>query len=103
VPRIVEGHETAGKTGTSQDYRDAWFIGYTSHLVAGVWVGNDNNSPTNNVTGGSMPARIFAAVMRPAHANRDAVPLPGYFEPDEPAIAYAPAPEEQRQRWRRIR
>jgi penicillin-binding protein 1A len=92
----IEGHETAGKTGTSQDYRDAWFIGYTSHLVAGVWVGNDNNSPTNNVTGGSMPARIFAAVMRPAHANRDAVPLPGYFEPDEPAIAYAPAPEEQR-------
>jgi penicillin-binding protein 1A len=92
----IEGHETAGKTGTSQDYRDAWFIGYTSHLVTGVWVGNDNNSPTNNVTGGSMPARIFAAVMRPAHANRDAVPLPGYFEPDEPAIAYAPTPEEQR-------
>jgi penicillin-binding protein 1A len=92
---IVEGHETAGKTGTSQDYRDAWFIGYTSHLIAGVWVGNDNNAPTNNVTGGSMPARIFAQVMRPAHANRDAVPLPGYFEPDEPAIAYAPVPDER--------
>jgi hypothetical protein len=42
-----------------------------------------------------MPARIFAQVMRPAHANRDAVPLPGYFEPDEPAIAYAPVPDER--------
>jgi penicillin-binding protein 1A len=89
---MIEGHETAGKTGTSQDYRDAWFIGYTSHLVTGVWVGNDDNSPTNNVTGGSMPARIFAAVMRPAHAQLDAVPLPGYYQPDEPAIAYGPAP-----------
>jgi penicillin-binding protein 1A len=89
---IIEGHETGGKTGTSQDYRDAWFIGYTSHLVAGVWVGNDDNSPTKNVTGGSMPARIFAEVMRPAHAQLDSVPLPGYYQPDEPAIAYAPAP-----------
>ena len=89
---IIEGHETGGKTGTSQDYRDAWFLGYTSHLVTGVWVGNDNNSPTKNVTGGSMPARIFAAIMRPAHAQLDSVPLPGYYQPDEPAIAYAPSP-----------
>ena len=93
----IEGHETAGKTGTSQDYRDAWFIGYTSHLVAGVWVGNDNNAPTKDVTGGSMPARMFSAVMRPAHANRDSVPLPGYYNPDEPAIAYAPSDQQETQ------
>ena len=46
----------AGKTGTTQDYRDAWFIGYTPDLVAGVWLGNDDNSPMNQVTGGSLPA-----------------------------------------------
>jgi membrane peptidoglycan carboxypeptidase len=49
----------AGKTGTSQSYRDAWFIGFTSGLVVGVWVGNDDNSPTRSVTGGDMPARIW--------------------------------------------
>ncbi len=85
----VRGHETGGKTGTTQDYRDAWFIGYTSHLIAAVWVGNDDNSSTNRVTGGSMPARIFANVMNPAHAQLDPVPLPGFYQPDGPAIAYA--------------
>jgi penicillin-binding protein 1A len=85
----IPGHETGGKTGTTQDYRDAWFVGYTSHLIAGVWVGNDDNSSTKRVTGGSMPARIFANVMNPAHLQLDAVPLPGFYEPDGPAIAYA--------------
>jgi penicillin-binding protein 1A len=49
----------AGKTGTTQDNRDAWFIGFTSDLVVGVWIGNDDNTPTNNVTGGDMPAVIW--------------------------------------------
>jgi len=49
----------AGKTGTSQSYRDAWFIGFTSGIVVGVWVGNDDNSPTRGVTGGDIPARIW--------------------------------------------
>jgi membrane peptidoglycan carboxypeptidase len=49
----------AGKTGTTQDYRDAWFIGFTADVVVGVWVGNDDNSPTNGVTGGELPARIW--------------------------------------------
>src|SRR6202012_3600797 len=48
-----------GKTGTSEDYRDAWFVGFTSDLVVGVWVGNDDNSPMNGVTGGSVPASIW--------------------------------------------
>jgi penicillin-binding protein 1A len=71
------GAEVAGKTGTSQDYRDAWFIGYTSELVAGVWVGNDDNSPTKQVTGGLIPAEIWRDVIAPAHVGLVARVLPG--------------------------
>jgi penicillin-binding protein 1A len=71
------GFEIAGKTGTSQDYRDAWFVGYTSELIAGVWVGNDDNAPTKRVTGGSIPADIWKDVMEPAHAGLAPRPLPG--------------------------
>ena len=74
---VIDGWDAAGKTGTSQDYRDAWFIGYTSELVAGVWVGNDDNSPTKQVTGGLIPAEIWRDVMVPAHAGLIARALPG--------------------------
>jgi penicillin-binding protein 1A len=60
---ILPGREAAGKTGTTQDYRDAWFVGFTPDYVAGVWVGNDNNSPMRNVTGGTLPATIWKDVM----------------------------------------
>ena len=73
----IEGQDVAGKTGTSQDYRDAWFMGFTSHLVGGVWIGNDNNSPTGRVTGGSLPAKIWRQVMLKAHAGKLRVELPG--------------------------
>jgi penicillin-binding protein 1A len=63
------GRDAAGKTGTNQDYKDAWFIGYTPQLVAGVWVGNDNNKPMKKVTGGSMPAKIWADFMKAALEN----------------------------------
>lgn len=56
----------AGKTGTSQDSRDAWFIGYTPDLVAGVWFGNDDDSPMDKVGGGSFPARTWRDFMKPA-------------------------------------
>ena len=49
----------AGKTGTTQEYRDAWFIGFTPEIIVGVWVGNDDNTPTNKVTGGDVPANIW--------------------------------------------
>lgn len=52
-----------GKTGTSQDFRDAWFVGFDSEYVVGVWIGNDDNSPTNKITGGSLPALLFAELM----------------------------------------
>lgn len=70
------GHDIAGKTGTSQDYRDAWFIGYSSYLVAGVWVGNDDNSPTGRVTGGNIPAMIWRDVMSQAHRGLKVASLP---------------------------
>jgi penicillin-binding protein 1A len=56
----------AGKTGTSQDYRDAWFIGFNDALVVGVWVGNDDGTPMDRVTGGSLPAAIWKRVMTEA-------------------------------------
>jgi penicillin-binding protein 1A len=77
----LSGRDVAGKTGTSQDYRDAWFIGYSAQLVAGVWAGNDDNSPTRRVTGGNLPAGIWKDVMEPAHAGLDPLPLPGDLGP----------------------
>lgn len=55
----VSGVAVGGKTGTSQDYRDAWFVGLTPDMIVGVWVGNDDNAPMNKVTGGDIPARVF--------------------------------------------
>jgi penicillin-binding protein 1A len=67
----------AGKTGTSQDFRDAWFVGFTADLVAGVWLGNDDETPMKRVTGGRLPAKLWRAVMAEAHEGRPARPLPG--------------------------
>ncbi len=78
----IPGRDIGGKTGTTQNYRDAWFVGYTSGLIAGVWLGNDDNSPMQRVTGGSYPARIWKAVMEKALKNRPAIPLPGTYSPD---------------------
>lgn len=70
------GRSAAGKTGTTSDYRDAWFIGYTPDLAAGVWVGNDNNTPMKKVTGGTLPAPIWQHFMKKALANTPASSLP---------------------------
>jgi len=66
----------AGKTGTSQDFRDAWFIGYTSKLVTGVWLGNDDNSPTRKATGGGLPVEIWTRFMKAAHQGVPVAALP---------------------------
>ncbi len=73
----LPGWQAAGKTGTSQDYRDAWFIGYTSRLVTGVWLGNDDSSPTHRATGGGLPVDIWSAFMRVALRGVAPTPLPG--------------------------
>ncbi|MBY0449532.1 MAG: PBP1A family penicillin-binding protein [Cyanobacteria bacterium] len=59
------GRPVAGKTGTSDDHRDAWFIGFTPEIVTGVWVGNDDNSPVPGLSGGGLPAQIWRASMQP--------------------------------------
>ena len=59
----VAGHESGGKTGTTQDFHDAWFVGFTADYVSAVWVGNDDSTPMKNVTGGSLPAQIWHATM----------------------------------------
>jgi penicillin-binding protein 1A len=70
------GRPAAGKTGTTSDYKDAWFLGYTPDLTTGVWVGNDNNTPTAKVTGGQLPAQIWSAYMKAAEADFAVAELP---------------------------
>lgn len=72
----IPGWPAAGKTGTSQDYRDAWFIGYTANLVTGVWLGNDDNSPTKKATGGGLPVEVWTRFMRAAHEGVPVANLP---------------------------
>ena len=67
----------AGKTGTTNDWRDAWFIGYTAQITAGVWVGNDEYQPMQKVTGGALPAQIWKDFMLVAHQGLDNEGLPG--------------------------
>ena len=73
----LPGWQAAGKTGTSQDFRDAWFVGYTSRLVTGVWLGNDDNSPTKKVSGGNLPVEVWSRLMREAHRGLPPSSLPG--------------------------
>lgn len=77
----MPGRDSAGKTGTSQDYRDAWFIGYTADYAAGVWVGFDDRTPMGRITGGSIPTQIWADTMRVAHRDTPAHPLIGIEQP----------------------
>ena len=88
----LPGWQAAGKTGTSQDYRDAWFVGYTSHLVAGVWLGNDDNSPTKKAVGGGLPVEIWSRFMRTALAGVAPAPLPGLADGSWFNAAPPPAP-----------
>lgn len=73
------GRPAAGKTGTTDDYRNAWFIGYTPYLSAAVWVGNDDNTPMRRVVGGMVPARIWAAFMKAATKE---MPATDWTRPD---------------------
>lgn len=76
----------AGKTGTTDSYKDAWFVGYTGNYVAAVWFGNDDTSPTAEVTGGFLPTMAWKGIMEYAHKNAELKPIPGLL-PNEPVIA----------------
>ena len=78
----LDGIAAAGKTGTTNAYRDAWFMGYTGNFVCGVWFGNDNYDPTNRMTGGSLPAMTWHTIMAYAHQGIEIKPLPGIPVPD---------------------
>jgi len=86
----IAGWPAGGKTGTSQDFRDAWFVGFTSNLTAGVWVGNDSNEPTKKATGATLPAAIWANFMTRAHEGVPVAALPGADL--LPALLGRPAP-----------
>lgn len=76
----LPGITAAGKTGTTQAYRDAWFIGYTGRYTASVWYGNDDFTTTNNLTGGRLPAMTWQAIMELAHRDTQRPSLPGVDE-----------------------
>ena len=77
----LEGIKAAGKTGTTNGYRDAWFVGYTGNMAAAVWYGNDDHSSMNDMTGGTLPAMTWHEVMTVAHQNLEIRPIPG-LEPE---------------------
>ena len=78
----IDGHMIAGKTGTTNDFRDAWFVGYAPDRVTAVWVGNDENTEMDEVTGGTLPAMIFQDTMTAQLADAPAAKLPISTQPD---------------------
>lgn len=82
---------TVGKTGTTQDYKDAWFMGYTADLVGGVWLGNDDGALMKKVTGGGLPAKLWHAIMADAHQGLPPRSLPG-LGGSAPAVEAAAPP-----------
>jgi penicillin-binding protein 1A len=81
---IADWH-AAGKTGTSQEFRDAWFIGYTAHLAAGIWFGNDDGKPTKKMTGGNLPAVAWQQFMNYALDGVPVADLPGDYRFRDPS------------------
>ncbi|MEO0859363.1 MAG: transglycosylase domain-containing protein [Pseudomonadota bacterium] len=101
--KLPDGRPAAGKTGTTQAARDAWFIGFTGDYVAGVWMGYDDNTPLTGVTGGGLPAEIWRETMARVHEGLPIKPLPMITpEPPRPApqVAQQRQPQPQRQRQR---
>jgi penicillin-binding protein 1A len=91
---ILPGIKGAGKTGTTNAYRDAWFVGYTGNYIAGVWFGNDDYSSTNRMTGGALPAATWQEIMLYAHQGIELKPIPGLGQqaptaPRRPLVADA--------------
>ncbi len=88
--------EAAGKTGTTQAARDAWFLGFTADYVAGVWMGYDDNTPLTGVTGGGLPAEIWHETMVRVHEGIDPKPLPMIRPQPKPQVQQEPLRRQQR-------
>jgi penicillin-binding protein 1A len=80
----LDGIAASGKTGTTNAYRDAWFMGYTGNFVCGIWFGNDDYSSTNRMTGGALPAMTWHSIMEYAHQGIEVRQLPGVPVPARP-------------------
>ena len=89
---ILDGIKAAGKTGTTNAYRDAWFVGYTGNMICGVWFGNDDYTVMHQMTGGSLPAMTWHEIMAYAHQGIELKPLPG-LGPQAPSVARAAVAE----------
>jgi len=92
----LDGREAAGKTGTTQAARDAWFLGFTADYVAGVWMGYDDNTPLEGVTGGGLPAQIWQETMTRVHEGVPVRPLPMLRNPGRGTgqnVDYDPVPQ----------
>lgn len=83
----LENVVTAGKTGTTNGYKDAWYVGYSGNLVGAVWFGNDDSSETTNMTGGSLPAMTWKEIMEFAHQGLELKPIPGVTPSTDPKVA----------------
>jgi penicillin-binding protein 1A len=96
----LDGVPVAGKTGTTNGYRDAWFVGYTGNFVGAVWMGNDDYTPTKRMTGGTIPALAWHNIMAYAHQGIELRPLPGLPPPQhappvaDAALVGAPTPQQ---------
>ncbi len=95
----LKGRPVAGKTGTTQSARDAWFVGFTADYVAGVWMGNDDNAPLTGVTGGTLPAAIWQEMMQKVEEGVPVKPLP-MIEPASPPKVAASQPQPARKKRR---
>jgi len=89
----LDGIRTAGKTGTTSGFRDAWFDGFTGNYVGIIWYGNDNFIPTARMTGGTLPAMTWHRFMQFAHTGIELKPIP-FVEPERPASAAVAKAEE---------
>ena len=87
----VPGYDIAGKTGTTSDYRDAWFVGYTGGFVAAVWVGKDDNSAMRGVTGGGAPAEVWRTFMAATLPRLKVQVIPGGAAPPPQRVEPAPS------------
>jgi len=83
---ILDGIRAAGKTGTTNAYRDAWFVGFTGNMICGVWFGNDDYTTMHQMTGGSLPAMTWHEIMAYAHQGIELKPIPG-LGPQAPSVS----------------
>jgi penicillin-binding protein 1A len=89
---ILDNIKVGGKTGTTNGYKDAWFIGFTGNYVAAVWYGNDDDTPMNNMTGGTLPAATWHDIMDYAHSGIELKSIPGLPAEASTPVAVNTAP-----------